>query len=220
MTCTTSSTALYTTKQGDTLYLIAKQELGDEKLWHEIKKIDGTAFTDDEASNLEPGLEIYIPGETEIVTVDNDTVDEIAETRGNNFVDEVLAAHNKYRSQVGVAPLKWSNALGNSAQQWANKLAGMGKLQHSRSGENLAMGSGGYSVTGLIDLWGNEKRYFTPGNFPNVSTSGKWQDVGHYTQVVWRNTTEVGCGIARGNRGLYLVAHYNPVGNFMGQRVY
>jgi len=140
---------------------------------------------------------------------------------GGGIAQEVLNAHNAYRSQVGVPPLKWSESLAASAQQWANHLASTGTFQHSSAAENLAQGSeGAFSVTNLVDMWGSEKQYFIHGTFPNVSSTGNWADVGHYTQVIWRNTTEVGCGLARGNGNDVLVCHYNPAGNVMGQSVF
>lgn len=139
--------------------------------------------------------------------------------KGN--AQEILNAHNKYRASVGVAPLQWSENLAASAQKWANYLAQNRKFEHSQPGENLAQGSAGaYSVTQLVDLWGNERQYFRQGIFPDVSTTGNWMDVGHYTQIVSRNTTEVGCALVRGNGNDVLVCHYNPAGNVMGQRVF
>jgi len=137
------------------------------------------------------------------------------------MVQEILAAHNQYRSEVGVPPLEWSANLAATAQQWADHLAQTGTFEHSGSAENLAQGTAGaFSVTQLVDMWGGEKQYFSYGTFPNVSTTGNWQDVGHYTQVVWRNTTEVGCGLARGNGNDVLVCHYNPAGNVIGKSVF
>lgn len=139
----------------------------------------------------------------------------------NAQAQEILAAQNRYRAEVGVPPLQWSGSLAASAQQWANHLAATGTFQHSGAGENLAEGTAGaFSVTKLVDMWGNEKQHFVHGTFPNVSNNGNWADVGHYTQMVWRNTTEVGCGLARGNGNDVLVCHYNPAGNVTGQGVY
>ncbi len=137
------------------------------------------------------------------------------------FTEEILNAHNNYRAEVGVPPLQWSEDLAASAQQWANKLAQTGTFEHSQAGENLAEGTtAAFSVTQLVDMWGGEKQYFSNGTFPDVSSTGNWEDVGHYTQVVWRNTTEVGCGLASGNGNDVLVCHYNPAGNFVGQPVF
>ncbi|MDF5731971.1 MAG: CAP domain-containing protein [Rhizonema sp. PD38] len=139
----------------------------------------------------------------------------------SNQIQAILADHNKYRAEVGVSPLRWSENLAVSAQQWADHLAQTGTFEHNRAGQNLAQGSAGaFSVTQLVDLWGDEKKYFRNGIFPNVSSTGDWEKVGHYTQVVWRNTTEVGCGLSRGNGNDVLVCNYNPVGNVTGQSVF
>ena len=54
----------YTIKSGDTLSQIAQDELGNSALWEEIKKEDGTTFTEEEAGNLEVGEKIYLPDES------------------------------------------------------------------------------------------------------------------------------------------------------------
>ena len=138
----------------------------------------------------------------------------------SGMAQEILAAHNRYRAEVGVAPLQWSDGLAASAQQWAEQLAAAGAFEHSNSdfGECLAQGgTGWFSVTQLVDLWGGEKQYFTYGAFPDISSTGNWLNVAHYTQMVWRNTTEVGCGLASGNGNDVLVCQYNPGGNVHGQ---
>jgi len=140
---------------------------------------------------------------------------------------ELLNAHNKYRKQVGVPPLVWSNKLAANAQQWANSLASRGVFEHSSNsqrpgeGENLWKGtSGRFSRTVMVDGWGSEQKYFRNGTFPNVSSTGNWSDVGHYTQMIWKNTRELGCGVATGGGYDTLVCRYSPPGNFQGQRVY
>ena len=50
----------------------------------------------------------------------------------------------------------------------------------------------------MIDSFVSRARHFRNGKFPHVSSTGNWQDVGHYTQVIWRNTREIGCAVARG----------------------
>lgn len=139
----------------------------------------------------------------------------------NAQAQEILTLHNRYRSEVGLPQLQWSSALSTSAQQWANQLAQTNTFQHSgRGGENLAKGTAGaFSLTQFVDLWGNEKKNFINGIFPNVSSTGNWKDVGHYTQMIWRNTTEVGGGVATGNGSDVLVCHYSPAGNVINQPV-
>ncbi|NJL38997.1 MAG: SCP-like extracellular [Leptolyngbyaceae cyanobacterium RM2_2_4] len=142
------------------------------------------------------------------------------------MAEEILEAHNKYRAEVNVAPLTWSNTLASNAQEWANHLASLGgnTLQHSSNtgeGENLWLGtSGAFSYTQMVDMWGTEKQYFINGTFPDVSSTGNWFDVGHYTQIVWGNTTEVGCAIATSGGNDILVCRYSPPGNYSGQPVF
>jgi hypothetical protein len=144
----------------------------------------------------------------------------------SSMAEEILEAHNKYRAEVNVAPLTWSNTLASNAQEWANQLASLGgnTLQHSSNtgeGENLWLGtSGAFSYTQMVDMWGSEKQYFIDGTFPDVSSTGSWSDVGHYTQIVWENTTEVGCAIATSGGNDILVCRYSPPGNYLGQPVF
>jgi hypothetical protein len=143
---------------------------------------------------------------------------------GGGAIREILEAHNRYRSALNIPPLKWSDRLAKDAMTWAGKLASENAFYHSRGtgqGENLWKGTSGYfTFTQMVDTWGNEKKYFRYGAFPQVSTSGNWSDVGHYTQIIWRETTEVGC--AKASKGGYdfFVCRYSPPGNFMRQQVY
>ncbi|HIK32469.1 MAG TPA: SCP-like extracellular [Oscillatoriales cyanobacterium M59_W2019_021] len=138
--------------------------------------------------------------------------------------EAILNAHNQYRAEVDVPPLSWSDALASDAQEWADYLASLGRLQHSENtgqGENLWMGTSGfYSYTDMVEAWGEEQQYFIGGTFPDVSSTGDWSDVGHYTQMVWRETTAVGCGIATAEGNNILVCRYSPPGNFMGEPVF
>lgn len=142
------------------------------------------------------------------------------------FADTVLSAHNRYRAELNLPPLQWSDALAQNAQDWANVLAARGgrRLEHSQGtgeGENLWMGTSGYfSYDDMVTGWGDERRYFRPGIFPNVSTTGNWADVGHYTQIIWRDTTHVGCALSTAGGNDILVCRYSPPGNYSGRRVY
>jgi hypothetical protein len=137
----------------------------------------------------------------------------------------IVAEHNMYRSDpaINAPPLQWSDDLATSAQNWANQLAATSTFQHSGTpgvGENIAEGStGSFTPAQLVDMWGNEQANFQPGTFPNISTTGNWADAGHYTQVIWRTTTSVGCGLASDGTNDYLVCQYSPPGNMEGVNV-
>ncbi len=142
-----------------------------------------------------------------------------------SMAQELLKAHNQYRSQVGVPPLIWSNALARQAQERANYLSVNKKLEHRRAsgvGENLWMGtSRQYSFAQMVKSWGNEQQHFVRGKVPRISNTGNWIDVLHYSQIVWRNTTQIGCAGVEGEDRMYrLVCLYSPPGNVMGQAVF
>ena len=126
-----------------------------------------------------------------------------------------------------MAPLRWSDRLAGQAGHWARQLAHEGRFAHADrasrngSGENLWMGTAGrYSPQEMVGRFVEERQYYSAGTFPDVSTTGRWQDVGHYTQIVWRETREVGCAIASGGGRDVLVSRYWPAGNVIGQRPY
>lgn len=139
----------------------------------------------------------------------------------------ILNAHNIERAAVGVPPLRWDPLLASAAAAYGPSLDALGRLQHSpratRPGqrENLWMGSrGAYSVEQMVGSWSAEKRFYRRGLFPNVTTTGNWADVSHYTQMVWRTTTRVGCAIYRGPRFEWLICRYSPPGNIDNKPVY
>jgi uncharacterized protein YkwD len=149
------------------------------------------------------------------------------QARAPRLTDGVLAVHNSERALVGVPALTSDSDLTTAAEEWAQRLAQTGVLAHSPQssrpgeGENLAMGTAGaHSAADLAGSWAAEKSNFVDGIFPNVSRTGNWTAVGHYTQMVWRNTARIGCGTATGGGNLYLVCRYAPQGNIVGQRVY
>jgi hypothetical protein len=141
------------------------------------------------------------------------------------FADAVLAAHNAERSRVGAPPLQWDPQLADAASAYAEQLAGGAPFVHSpragRSGqrENLSRGLPGAGPLQMLGYWTVERRDFEPGLFPNVSRTGNWLDVAHYTQMIWKTTTHVGCGVASGRSGEFMVCRYSPPGNADGRLV-
>ncbi len=141
------------------------------------------------------------------------------------FDERILAAHNQERLALGLEPLIWDQALAQSAQQWADHLAATGRFEHAPEnrftpeGENLWAGSKGYfAPEAMVDAWIREKQFFRPGLFPDNSTTGKVEDIGHYTQVVWRATTQVGCAQAASASEDILVCRYAEAGNYRGEQ--
>ena len=137
----------------------------------------------------------------------------------------ILAEHNKARAEVGSPPLMWDESLAAGAAAYAQQLTTLGRVHSSREGrkdirENLLQSlRGGRSPKAMVGVWIAERQYFRPGIFPNVSTTGNWADVGHYTQMIWPTTTRLGCGIHSDARYDWTVCRYSPPGNRDGSPI-
>lgn len=148
----------------------------------------------------------------------------------------VITAHNKWRAEVGVTDkLRYSPALAATAQAWADQLKQTNhcQMRHSkpdgRYGENLYWGSAmawsdgrkelqKVSSKQVVDSWGSEKADYDYAS--NQCTPGKM--CGHYTQVIWRSTTTVGCGMAvcEDTQEQVWACQYLPAGNWIGSKPY
>eukprot|EP01025_Chloroclados_australasicus_P044549 TRINITY_DN4838_c0_g3_i1.p2 TRINITY_DN4838_c0_g3~~TRINITY_DN4838_c0_g3_i1.p2 ORF type:complete len:239 (-),score=18.83 TRINITY_DN4838_c0_g3_i1:1447-2163(-) len=128
-------------------------------------------------------------------------------------MDAWLTAHNVRRAKhCNTKPLTWNTDLVASAQAWADNC----KFEHSdRGGENLYMISGGYSGISadrvLTQFYDNEIILYDYDK-PTFSMA-----TGHFTQVVWKSTREVGCATQKCPDFALVVCHYSPNGNVLGQ---
>jgi hypothetical protein len=144
---------------------------------------------------------------------------------GDVFRKQMLNDHNRVRANVSVPALSWDDGLEAEAAEYAATLARTNTFAHSKrvsgrpvQGENLWMGTfRAYSYGDMVDGWADERRDFKRGNFPNLSLTGSWHDVGHYTQMIWAGTKSVGCAIATNKTNEYMVCRYFPAGNVWGQ---
>jgi len=148
-----------------------------------------------------------------------------ASSDAREFVD----AHNAVRAAVQkpagysgpwapVPPVIWSDEVANTAQAWAEHLRDTRKcgLLHSdtRYGENLAAGKK-VDAARALRMWAGEsdKYRYSPKYVFDTRT-------GHYTQLVWRKTTHIGCGRASCGRNSVVVCRYSPAGNSEGKAPY
>ncbi|KAI9833443.1 MAG: hypothetical protein M1819_003601 [Sarea resinae] len=145
-------------------------------------------------------------------------------TSSSLFQSTVLNSTNVYRAQHSAANLTWNATLADTASEWAKKCL----WSHSGDspGENLAEGYA--NTTAAVEAWGNERSAYS-WSHPRFS-----EKTGHFTQLVWKNTTSVGCaavwcssssgGKARRSGGpaqnWYLVCEYWPRGNVQGEYKY
>ncbi|XP_043096863.1 uncharacterized protein glipr2 isoform X2 [Puntigrus tetrazona] len=132
---------------------------------------------------------------------------------GNSFEAEFLQTHNAYRKQHGAPALTVNAHLCRSAQAWAEHLLSIKTLKHSNKdyGENLyyAWSSSGKKLTGheAVESWYSEIKDY------NFSRPGFSSKTGHFTQVVWRDTKELGVGLATDGSTVFVVGQYLPAGN-------
>ncbi len=136
----------------------------------------------------------------------------------------LLNAHNAVRAEVNVPPLAWNDSMSSYAGTWAKQLEGQGCTLAHRTGankekpygENLALWTGGGALTKAVDLWHQEKANYSGGPIQ----SNQVAQVGHWTQVVWKATTKVGCGRATCGTKTVVVCNYSQQGNIIGQAPY
>ncbi|VFQ59105.1 unnamed protein product [Cuscuta campestris] len=141
-----------------------------------------------------------------------------------NFMQDFLDAHNRLRASVGVPPVTWNATVAAFAASYAAKRAAADcKLVHSgvaEYGENIAYGYGDdfVPVKACMKYWVEDERPYYD-HSSNTCAAGK--ECRHYTQMLWRNTTSIGCAKAACRNGwTFISCNYYPPGNYVGERPY
>jgi pathogenesis-related protein 1 len=143
-----------------------------------------------------------------------------AQNSAQDFVD----LHNAARAEVGVGPVTWDGSVAAWAQDYAETHRSDCELKHSPRGrpygENLYGGAGGgasWSAADAVNAWVSEKAGYDYG-----SNTCSLETCLHYTQVVWRSSTAIGCArvVCDSGDGLFIICSYDPPGNFIGQSPY
>lgn len=145
-----------------------------------------------------------------------------SDDEGDTFEEDALKKHNEYRKKHGCPPLKMDKKLCKYAQEWAEKLAKENKFEHRQNvpyGENLyctwsSNPKRGCSGSKAVESWYDEVEQHQFGTEPRSMGTG------HFTQIVWKNSKNLGIAKARSSNGkIIVVANYEPAGNFIGQYV-
>tara|TARA_R110002096_G_scaffold285073_6_gene478895 strand:- start:455 stop:1576 length:1122 start_codon:yes stop_codon:yes gene_type:complete len=152
-------------------------------------------------------------------------------TTGSNLkpgeAQALVDYHNRVRAEVGVGGVTWSPQIAAFSQQWADELARRGTFEHrpqsqQKYGENLAGGSTGtFTVVSGAEMWYGEKKLYRAG----ATFTAAMLPAGHYTQMVWRSSNQIGAGMAICQKGQYrgwtiLVCNYSDRGNMVGSKPY
>ncbi|KAM3867763.1 Golgi-associated plant pathogenesis-related protein 1-like [Diretmus argenteus] len=137
-----------------------------------------------------------------------------------SFKQEFLDTHNDRRAKHSVPPMTLSDDLNASAQKWADYLLSIKTLKHSSTdnGENVyyASGSAPMKQTGkeAVESWYKEIKDYS------WSSPGYSSNTGHFTQVVWKDSTELGVGMATDGSTIFVVGQYRPAGNMNGKEYF
>ena len=150
-----------------------------------------------------------------------------------------LKVHNDARKEVGVKPIIWSDNLEIDAKKYADYLASKDIFEHSENLNKLGQGENLYSTAYFVLQEKGEKYFFESTNYledASISWLNEKKDfeyakigdrknnfskIGHYTQMIWNETTQVGIAYSRSKSGkVYVVARYYPAGNIIGQFPY
>ncbi|KAL8996180.1 MAG: hypothetical protein Q9169_004246 [Polycauliona sp. 2 TL-2023] len=164
------------------------------------------------------------------------------------YKSAVLEHHNIHRSNHSADPLQWDDTLASYAEQVAKKCV----YDHDRTpggggyGQNIAAGTPATQVAKILtNAFYNDEIEAYPGydsDSPDMTNFHVW---GHFSQMVWSDTTKVGCysyncnpagkveldcdpstgasylgKTGCGNGGMYpvfTVCNYSPPGNYAGQ---
>jgi uncharacterized protein YkwD len=125
------------------------------------------------------------------------------------FTSAILNSTNHYRQEHNATAVVWNRTLEDFATRYLDSTC---DFEHSGGpyGENLALGCS--NATSCVEMWGNERDQY---DFRKAEFT---METGHFTQLVWKNTTDVGCGVknCEGRGGHYIVCEYWPRGNVIG----
>ncbi|XP_059169427.1 uncharacterized protein LOC131951149 isoform X2 [Physella acuta] len=135
-------------------------------------------------------------------------------------IEAFLKTHNDVRNALGIPSLTWDTKLADYAKDWTSGCV----FEHSTGnyGENL-FGSDPLNdnATALAYesaiSWKSELADVDP----DWECIGREPTCGHYSQMVWRDTTAVGCAITHCDNMPNLVScNYDPPGNYEGEEPY
>jgi len=128
-----------------------------------------------------------------------------------SFTSAILNSTNFFRTAHNATPINYNETLAKFASSFLEDNRACA-FHHSGGpfGENLALGYP--NVHSGVEAWGNEREEY---NFRDPGFEAK---TGHFTQLVWKGTTDLGCGRKLcGERGWFLVCEYWPAGNVLGK---
>jgi len=150
-------------------------------------------------------------------------------------IKDMLAVHNEARKEVGIEKgYVWSDKIAKDAQSYANEIAKSGVWGHDPNnhvyengpyGENLYASTKRPTFKKAAQSWVDEKEYYHYGRVNVDDTCDVGKQCGHYTQIIWEESSYVGCGMSQyetgSKKGWYvIVCKYKTPGNYVGEYPY
>lgn len=138
------------------------------------------------------------------------TTTEAASTEAalGSFEQGIVDYHNQVRAEHGAPAMVWNSTIAQFASDYLSSDNCVFKHSGGPYGENIAMGYP--DVHGAMEAWYDEYSDYdySAGQFSSAT--------GHFTQMVWVDTTSVGCALDDCNGRPFLVCEYYPRGNVIG----
>ena len=147
----------------------------------------------------------------------------------DTFHKELVARHNELRKKHAASALTTLKALTTLCQKTVDNCKSIGGLQHgnlnmddgTRVGQNLYLSSWAPTGTQVADSWYSENVDY---NYSTGKAKTANAVVGHFTQLVWKGSKQIGCAVAVGpwqgyQNSYYVGCDYLPAGNYIGQEV-
>ncbi|CAN6667964.1 protein Pry1p [Trichomonascus vanleenenianus] len=143
------------------------------------------------------------------VNANNDNSDNGNDSDLSDFAKTCVDVHNADRAQHSAQPLAWNDTLASYAQNYLNNQNCVFAHSGGPYGENIAMG---YATTSdAIAAWYNEGAEY------NYAAGQFSDETGHFTQVVWKGSSQLGCAsVSCGSSGAFFACEYYPRGNIIG----
>jgi uncharacterized protein YkwD len=155
--------------------------------------------------------------------------DGFADRTNDEFLQDVLKKVNELRARHGSVALTLDPELVEYAKSRASFMAEKGALTHadlrSGTGENgswagASSGPTAGSGTAAVENWYSENSNY---DFAKGQPIDPKKAIGHFTALVWKNTTKLGVGRVAGQGSewweTYIVANFSSAGNVTGQYV-
>jgi uncharacterized protein YkwD len=196
-------------------------------IWKNTKYI-GIGCTKTKNNNIFAVIEFYPPGNITNQFLSNVFPPKEEDEQSSNsdikihFLEDLLNITNEYRAKHKVQKLKLNPYLTTKANEYAKLIAENNVIMNidieylgEKCGKNICvqnyMNQNGKDI---LDEWYNERKDY---NFFNVKKNDK-EKVKNFSQLIWKDTKEVGFGWAQSNNGtFYVVGVFFPCGNVKGK---